>query len=125
MLAAVAPALKGEFNLTNHQYGQIVSVFSIIYALTAPLAGLFIDRVGLNIGAAVAVTVWSAAGAATGLTHSFRGLLATRTMLGMAEAGGIPLFGKANALYLEPRELAIGTALLPAIPVVVPTPGDA
>jgi ACS family hexuronate transporter-like MFS transporter len=110
LLAAVAPALRSEFHLTNHQYGQVVSVFSILYALTAPMAGLFIDRVGLNLGAAVAVTVWSAAGALTGLTNSFRGLLATRTMLGIAEAGGIPLFGKANAVYLQPRELALGTA---------------
>jgi ACS family hexuronate transporter-like MFS transporter len=110
LLAAVAPALRSEFQLSNHQYGQIVSVFSLVYALTAPLAGLFIDRVGLNIGAAVAVLVWSGAGAMTGLTSTFRGLIATRTMLGVAEASGIPLFGKANALYLEPRELALGTA---------------
>lgn len=110
LLAAVAPALKGEFHMSNHDYGQVVSVFSIVYALTAPFAGVFIDRVGLNVGAAVAVLVWSGAGALTGLTHSFRGLIATRTMLGVAEAAGIPLFGKANAVYLEPRELALGTA---------------
>jgi ACS family hexuronate transporter-like MFS transporter len=110
LLAAVAPSLRGEFHLSNHDYGQIVSVFSIVYALTAPLAGWFIDRVGLNLGVSVAVLVWSAAGAATGLTHSFRGLLATRTMLGVAEAAGIPCFGKANAMYLESRELALGTA---------------
>src|SRR5580700_9403256 len=85
LLAAVAPALRSEFQLSNHQYGQIVSVFSLVSALTAPLAGLFIDRVGLNIGAAVAVLVWSGAGAMTGLTSTFRGLIATRTMLGVAE----------------------------------------
>lgn len=127
LLAAVAPALKGEFQITNHQYGQIVSVFSIVYALVAPLAGWFIDRVGLDAGVAAAVLVWSAAGAATGFTHSVRGLLASRTLLGVAEAAGIPCFGKANALYLEPRELALGTAFnqvgisigLTAAPLVV------
>ncbi len=97
LLAAVAPALKGEFGLTNHQYGQVVSVFSIVYALTAPLAGLFIDRVGLNIGAAVAVTVWSAAGAMTGLTHSFRQLIATaHHSWGWRKRSGIPLFGESE-----------------------------
>lgn len=110
MLAAVAPTLKGEFHLTNYDYGQLVSVFSIVYALVAPLAGLFIDRVGLNAGISAAVLLWSAAGASTGLTHGFRGLIASRTALGIAEAAGIPCFGKANALYLEPRELALGTA---------------
>jgi ACS family hexuronate transporter-like MFS transporter len=37
-------------------------------------------------------------------------LLACRTVLGAAEAAGIPATGKANATYLEPRELALGTA---------------
>jgi ACS family hexuronate transporter-like MFS transporter len=110
LLASVAPALKVEFHLSNSEYGQVVSVFSLVYAFMAPLAGLFIDRVGLNAGATLAVLVWSIAGAATGLTHSFRGLLASRTVLGIAEAAGIPCFGKANGTYLEPRELALGTA---------------
>src|SRR5258706_3094233 len=83
LLAAVAPSLKTEFHLTNHEFGQVISVFSIVYAAVAPLAGIFIDRVGLNAGVSIAVLTWSLAGAATGLTHSFLGLLATRTMLGI------------------------------------------
>ncbi len=55
LLAAVAPALKLEFHLTNQDYGKVVSVFSILYATVAPLAGLFIDHVGLNAGASIAV----------------------------------------------------------------------
>ncbi|HWZ30546.1 MAG TPA: MFS transporter [Bryobacteraceae bacterium] len=110
LLAASAPALKSEFHLTNHEYGQILSIFSIVYAVTAPLAGVFIDRVGLNVGVSIAVLTWSLAGAATGLTHSFRELVASRTLLGIAEAAGIPCFGKANGVYLEPGELALGSA---------------
>jgi ACS family hexuronate transporter-like MFS transporter len=110
LLAAVAPSLRTEFHLSNQEYGQIVSAFSIVYAAVAPLAGLFIDRVGLNAGVSIAVLVWSLAGAATGLTHNVRELVASRTLLGIAESAGIPCFGKANALYLEPSELAIGTA---------------
>jgi len=110
LVAALAPTLMSEFHLSNFEFGEISSVFSIVYALTAPLAGLFIDRVGLDAGASISVIVWSLAGAATGLTQSFRGLLVCRTMLGIAEAAGIPGFGKAGATYLEPRELALGTA---------------
>lgn len=110
LLAAAAPALKGEFHLSNQEYGQVLSVFSIVYAVTAPFAGFFIDRVGLNAGVSIAVLAWSMAGAATGLTHSFRQLLASRTLLGIAEAAGIPCFGKANGIYLEPGELALGSA---------------
>ena len=110
LVAALAPTLMSEFHLSNFEFGEISSVFSIVYALMAPLAGLFIDRVGLTAGASISVIAWSLSGIATGLTQTFRGLLACRTMLGIAEAAGIPGFGKAGALYLEPRELALGTA---------------
>jgi len=110
LLAAAAPALKGEFHLSNLEFGKLISVFSFVYAAMAPFAGFFIDRVGLNAGVTIAVLTWSLAGAATGFTHSFRQLLATRTLLGVAEAAGIPCFGKANGIYLEPGELALGSA---------------
>jgi ACS family hexuronate transporter-like MFS transporter len=111
LLAALAPTLKSEFYLSNAQYGQVLSVFSIVYALMAPVAGWLIDRVGLNLGITLSMAVWSLAGIATGITKSFSGLLGSRTVLGVAEAAGIPCSGKANGVYLEPRELAFGTAL--------------
>lgn len=111
LLAALAPELRAEFQLNNEQYGYVVSVFSFVYALAAPLAGWLLDRAGLLNGATLAVAAWSAAGAATGFTQSFAGLLGCRTALGIAEAAGIPANGKANATYLEPREYALGTAL--------------
>lgn len=110
LVAAVAPSLRAEFHLDNHQYGQILSVFSIVYAIVAPAAGWFIDRVGLNAGVSIAVLVWSVAGASTGLTRTLPGLIASRTVLGVGEAAGIPAFGKANSVYLDPSELALGTA---------------
>jgi ACS family hexuronate transporter-like MFS transporter len=111
LLAALAPTLQSEFHLNNAQYGQIQSVFSIVYALVAPFAGWFIDLAGLNLGASIAVTVWSLAGAATAVLSSFGGLLACRTVLGAAEAAGIPSAGKANATYLTAPEFALGAAL--------------
>ena len=93
LVAALAPTLKSEFHLSNAQYGGIISVFSLVYALTAPVAGWFIDRVGLNAGITVSMAVWSLAGIATGLTRSFAGLLASRTVLGIGEAAGIPCAG--------------------------------
>jgi ACS family hexuronate transporter-like MFS transporter len=110
LLAALAPTLRGEFQLSNQQYGLVVSAFAVVYAMVAPAAGWFIDRVGLNRGATIAVALWSLAGSATAWTRSFAGLLACRTTLGAAEAAGIPAAGKATATYLEPREFALGAA---------------
>jgi ACS family hexuronate transporter-like MFS transporter len=111
LLAALAPTLKLEFHLSNTQYGELISVFSFVYAVMAPLAGWFIDAVGLNWGITMSMTIWSLAGMATGFGRSFPNLLISRTVLGAAEAAGIPAAGKANGSFLEPKELAFGSAM--------------
>lgn len=111
LMAALAPTLKADFHLDNAQYGWILSAFSLAYAVTAPLTGILIDGLGLTLGAVIAVTAFSLTGAATGWATSFRLLLGIRTAFGVSAAAGIPLFGKANAIYLEPSENALGTAM--------------
>ena len=111
ILAALAPQLMREFHITATGFGDVLFAFSICYALSAPLAGLLIDRIGLKRGASLAVGFWSLAGMATGWTSSLAGLTACRAALGVGEAGGVPATGKASALYLPPRERALGGAL--------------
>lgn len=110
LLAAVGPTIISEFHLTSRQFGLIISVFSIVYACAAPLAGFLIDRIGLIRGMCLSVGAWSLAGLSTGFSTSFAGLLGTRAALGIAEAAAQPGNGKANATYLRPHELALGTA---------------
>ncbi len=111
VLAALAPVLKQEFQLSNEGFGYVVSAFSLAYAVFAPVAGLLVDRVGLNAGVSLAVGLWSLAGMATGFVGGLGSLLACRAALGAAESGGIPATAKGFALYLKPRERAVGTAL--------------
>lgn len=110
-LATLAPLVKGEFHLSNAEYGLVLSAFSIAYALGAPLMGYLIDRLDLNRGVVAAVAVWSVAGIATGLSRGIGGLTGCRAVLGLAEAGGIPAAGKAIHRYLRPEERALGNAL--------------
>ena len=110
LLAALAPTLQQAFRLTDVQYGYVISAFSLPYALSAPLMGMLIDRVGLRRGPSIAVSIWSFAGMATGLVSGLPGLLVTRALLGVGEGGGIPGSGKAAASYLLPRERALGSA---------------
>jgi ACS family hexuronate transporter-like MFS transporter len=111
VLAALAPVLKEEFNLSNSGYGWVVSAFSLAYAVFAPVAGLLVDRVGLNAGISTAVVLWSLAGVTTGLSGGLGSLVACRAALGAAESAGIPATAKGFALYLKPHERAMGTAL--------------
>lgn len=107
VLAALAPTLKREFQLSNTQYGGLVSAFFLLYSIAAPFAGLFIDMVGLNTGAVTAVTVWSVACAAAGLVQSLPALMVCRMGLGLGESGAVPAGAKAGAMYLEPEELGL------------------
>jgi len=111
ILAPLAPEIRAEFGLSNTGYGLILSAFSITYALSAPAAGLLIDRIGLNRGMTLIVALWSMVGISTGLAGSFGVLLFLRGALWLTESGGIPGSGKAIALYLPPRERSLGTAL--------------
>ncbi len=111
LLAALAPVVRGEFAWSNEDYGRVVSYFSIVYALAAPLMGLVIDRIGLNSGVTLAVGVWSMATVWTGWARDLWGLIASRFLLGAAQGGGVPAAGKAMSTYLEPRERALGQAM--------------
>jgi len=80
-LAALAPLLKQEFGLTNAQYGWITSAFNLTYAVSAPVAGMLIDSLGLNRVISFAVGLWSCAGIATGFTRGLGGLVGCRAVL--------------------------------------------
>jgi len=111
LFSALAPAIRDEFGWSNEDYGRVVSYFSLVYAIAAPLMGLVIDRIGLNAGATLAVGVWSAATVWTGWARDLTGLIASRFLLGAAQGGGVPAAGKAMSTYLEPRERALGQGL--------------
>jgi MFS transporter, ACS family, hexuronate transporter len=111
ILPALAPVLRAEFYLSNADYGLILAAFSLTYAFAAPLAGLFVDRVGLNRGIGIALAAWSVAGMGTGFAGSLGVLIGCRAALGLAQAGGVPASGKAIATFLYPEERALGNAL--------------
>ena len=110
ILAALAPVLRAEFSLTNAGYGMVLAAFSITYAISSPLAGLLIDRFGLNRAISAGVGLWSMAGVATGFARGLPGLVGCRAVLGAAESCGVPAVGKALHRYLLPGERALGNA---------------
>ena len=112
LLAAAAPLLRRDFHLSNQDYGFLLSAISVAYAVSAPFMGMFMDRAGLNLGISLAVGFWSVAGAATGLARNFVQLAFCRVALAAFQAAGIPSGGKATAIYLDSKELAIGNALV-------------
>ncbi len=111
ILAAAAPSVRAEFHLTNAEYGWVISAFSLAYALASPATGWLLDFLGVEIGIAWAVAMWSFSSVLGGISRSFGQLLGARTLLGASESAGVPAAGKLNASYLEPKNRAIGAAM--------------
>lgn len=111
ILSNAAPRVRAEFHLSNADYGWLVSAFSIAYTAASPATGWFLDWLGLETGIVCAVALWSLSAAICGWTQTFGQLVGARVLLGIFESAGIPAAGKLNAIYLEPRNRALGAAV--------------
>src|SRR5579884_1457612 len=101
---------RPEFPFDYARYGELLAAFSVAYALSAPVMGWFLDRVGLTRGICISVAVWALASFGTATVHSFEQLLWWRALLGAAEASGVSAMGKVSGGYLLPEERALGAA---------------
>ena len=52
-LAALAPTVTKELDLTDAQYGWLSSAFSMAYLVGSPAAGIVLDRLGARRGLAI------------------------------------------------------------------------
>lgn len=105
------PLIMVDLHFSQTGYGWLLSVFSIVYAVSSLFAGWFLDQVGVNRGMTLAVAWWSIAASARGLVRSFTGLALTSAGLAIGESAGIPAVGKTNGFYLNPEERALGAAV--------------
>jgi MFS family permease len=87
ILAALAPILKDYWQLSDTQVGLLATAFEVTYALAPLPIAVLADRWLRRRVVALAVTVWSAAMALTGLASSYATLLLGRAGLGLGEAG--------------------------------------
>jgi ACS family hexuronate transporter-like MFS transporter len=110
-LAVAAPTLKKELQIDEVYFAYIVTGFQLSYMVFQPLAGRFLDWVGLRMGMAAAVIWWSIAN----MLHAFAGgwlsLAAFRTLLGVGEAGNFPGAIKAVGEWFPPKERTIATGI--------------
>jgi MFS transporter, ACS family, hexuronate transporter len=110
-LSAAAPRIMAEFHLSKTDYGWLISAFSLAYTFASPLVGWFLDRAGLETGIVWAVGLWSLATAFCGWSRTLGQLIGARVFLGIWESAGVPAAGKLNAIYLAPKNRAVGAAM--------------
>jgi ACS family D-galactonate transporter-like MFS transporter len=91
-LAIAAPAIRAELGINAAEMGLVLSAFFWTYALMQLPAGWFIDRLGVRISLAFAVTWWSLFTIATGAARGVTPFIGARLMLGVGEAFSLPSF---------------------------------
>ncbi len=116
VLSISMPSLSREFGLTPVSQGWLLSAFVWIYIVLQLPGGVLLDRWGTRRLTAAAVTFWSIATVATGLSFSYLSLFVTRIFLGLGEAPTFPAGIRAVRAWAPMRERAWATAIFQSGP---------
>lgn len=110
VLSLLKPTLQAEFHWSDADYAHLGSAFQFAAAAALLFVGWFVDRLGVRLAYAVAVSLWSAAGVGHALARSVEQFVIARIALAAGESVSTPAGLKAATLYLPQRQrnLAIG-----------------
>ncbi len=110
ILALLKPTLEAQFDWSDQDYANMGTAFQLATAFAFLGTGWFIDRVGLRLGFAIGVAVWSVAGMAHAFATTVTGFLTARVVLGVGESIGTPAAVKSASTYFNrrDRQLALG-----------------
>jgi ACS family hexuronate transporter-like MFS transporter len=114
VLGILAPTLQRELHWTEADYGDIVSWFSLAYAVGFLAAGRAMDWIGVRRGLAAAVVAWSIAAIGHAFARTAAGFSFARAMLGLSESAIFPASIKAIAEWFPQRERALATGIFNA-----------
>ncbi|NUQ21789.1 MAG: MFS transporter [Gemmatimonadaceae bacterium] len=128
VLGILAPTLQRELHWSETQYGDIVSWFSLAYAVGFLVAGRLLDRFGTRRGFAAAIVAWSLAAIGHAFARTAAGFSIARAALGLGESANFPASIKTIAEWFPKRERALATGIFNAgtnvgaivTPLVVP-----
>lgn len=84
--------LQKDTGLTGSQYSLVGSIAPIAQLAWQPVSSIVILKVPPRICVPIFILGWGVAQAAMAACHSYGGLMATRFLLGLFEAGCLPIF---------------------------------
>jgi ACS family hexuronate transporter-like MFS transporter len=111
-LSVAAPVLRGEFSISDIEYGWITAAFLGAYAIGQLITGPIIDRLGTKKAFSLAVIVWSIAAMMHALGRGFLSFLSLRVLLGIGEAANFPAASKAIAEWFPRSERSMAFGIL-------------
>jgi MFS transporter, ACS family, hexuronate transporter len=111
ILGLLAPLLQSKIGWNEAQYGYIVVGFQAAYAIGLLTMGALVDRWGVKISYAAALTVWTLASVAHAAVRTPLGFGVVRFALGLGESGNFPAAIKAVAEWFPKKERALATGI--------------
>ena len=114
VISLLKPILEKDFNWSESDYGNIVTVFTFFYGTSTLLAGYVIDRIGTKSGYIWAILVWSLAAMGHALAGGTAGFMVARAFLGIGEAGNFPASIKTVAEWFPQKERALAVGIFNA-----------
>jgi ACS family hexuronate transporter-like MFS transporter len=112
--SVAAPVIQKEFHMPAAEFGRVVSLFLLAYAIAQPLAGRLLDRIGSVKGFAAAVLWWSFACAAHAVAGGVWSFGAYRFLLGFGEGALIPACIKTVSEWLPRNDRQFGIGIMNA-----------
>jgi ACS family hexuronate transporter-like MFS transporter len=114
VIGVLAKELEKIIGWSEIEYGNITAAFQAAYAVGLILTGKLIDRFGVKVGYAVALTIWSLAGMITAFARTPLQFGLCRSLLGLGEAGNFPAAIKSVAEWFPKKERALATGIFNA-----------
>ena len=90
-LSVAAPVIKTELGLSNTQLGIALSAFGYCYATFQIVNGFIGDRFGPRLTLTLCGILWATGTIATGFVGGLASLVFARMLVGLGEAGTIPI----------------------------------
>ncbi len=111
VISLLKPILEKEFAWSETDYGNLVILFNLSYAIGMLGVGRVIDKLGTKKGYALATTLWSLSAMAHALATSTFGFGIARSLLGITESGNFPSAIKTIAEWFPKKERALATGI--------------
>ncbi|MFN8257546.1 MAG: MFS transporter [Bacteroidales bacterium] len=111
VLSLLKDRLEIQFNWSDSDYANIVSVFQFVYAISMLFAGRIIDWLGTKWGYAWSLIIWSVGAIVHAFAKSTGGFMIARGVLGFGESGNFPAAIKTTAEWFPKKERSLATGI--------------
>jgi predicted MFS family arabinose efflux permease len=112
VVSPLLPLIAGEYRLSPAAAGLCVTVFSLVYMVSAPLFGAIADRIGRRRVLIYSLAVFAVANLSTAAAGDPTALLAARLLAGAAAAGISPSIYALVSAAAPPQRRATRMALV-------------